>query len=163
MNGWGAWIRTREWRNQNPLPYHLATPHQARGTIQRGTAVINVAPSGLCCLAQDRREARSDDRSRVLLLNRFAGLGAHALAQAGIGQLAQRLSPFIRVFREEAVDAMTHNLPVGADRRGYHGFAGRHHLEKLVGALATFPASVVQGHHANVELRDAGNFSVLAP
>jgi hypothetical protein len=24
--GWGAWIRTREWRNQNPLPYHLATP-----------------------------------------------------------------------------------------------------------------------------------------
>src|ERR1044072_83552 len=26
--GWGAWIRTRGWRNQNPLPYHLATPHQ---------------------------------------------------------------------------------------------------------------------------------------
>ncbi len=26
--GWGAWIRTREWRNQNPLPYHLATPHR---------------------------------------------------------------------------------------------------------------------------------------
>ena len=25
---WGAWIRTREWRNQNPLPYHLATPHR---------------------------------------------------------------------------------------------------------------------------------------
>jgi hypothetical protein len=27
--GWGARIRTWEWRNQNPLPYHLATPHQA--------------------------------------------------------------------------------------------------------------------------------------
>jgi hypothetical protein len=27
-DGWGAWIRTREWRNQNPLPYHLATPHR---------------------------------------------------------------------------------------------------------------------------------------
>ena len=26
--GWGARIRTWEWRNQNPLPYHLATPHQ---------------------------------------------------------------------------------------------------------------------------------------
>jgi hypothetical protein len=25
--GWGARIRTWEWRNQNPLPYHLATPH----------------------------------------------------------------------------------------------------------------------------------------
>src|SRR4051794_10382799 len=26
--GWGARIRTWEWRNQNPLPYHLATPHR---------------------------------------------------------------------------------------------------------------------------------------
>src|SRR5688500_179335 len=26
-DGWGARIRTWEWRNQNPLPYHLATPH----------------------------------------------------------------------------------------------------------------------------------------
>ena len=26
--GWGAWIRTRGWRNQNPLPYHLATPQR---------------------------------------------------------------------------------------------------------------------------------------
>ena len=25
--GWGARTRTWEWRNQNPLPYHLATPH----------------------------------------------------------------------------------------------------------------------------------------
>jgi hypothetical protein len=24
--GWGAWIRTREWRYQKPLPYRLATP-----------------------------------------------------------------------------------------------------------------------------------------
>src|SRR5712664_2409210 len=27
--GWGARIRTWEWRNQNPLPYHLATPQNA--------------------------------------------------------------------------------------------------------------------------------------
>ena len=26
--GWGGRIRTCEWRNQNPLPYHLATPQQ---------------------------------------------------------------------------------------------------------------------------------------
>jgi hypothetical protein len=26
--GWGARIRTWEWRNQNPLPYRLATPHR---------------------------------------------------------------------------------------------------------------------------------------
>ena len=31
--GWGARIRTWEWRNQNPLPYHLATPQ--RGAICR--------------------------------------------------------------------------------------------------------------------------------
>ena len=29
LAGWGARTRTWEWRNQNPLPYHLATPHQA--------------------------------------------------------------------------------------------------------------------------------------
>lgn len=27
--GWGGRDRTSEWRNQNPLPYHLATPQQA--------------------------------------------------------------------------------------------------------------------------------------
>ena len=27
--GWGARIRTWEWRNQNPLPYRLATPQRA--------------------------------------------------------------------------------------------------------------------------------------
>src|SRR5262249_31244443 len=26
--GWGGRIRTSEWRDQNPLPYHLATPQQ---------------------------------------------------------------------------------------------------------------------------------------
>ena len=29
--GWGGRIRTSEWRNQNPLPYHLATPQCAAG------------------------------------------------------------------------------------------------------------------------------------
>ena len=28
LAGWGARIRTWEWWNQNPLPYHLATPHR---------------------------------------------------------------------------------------------------------------------------------------
>ena len=27
-NGWGGRIRTHEWRDQNPLPYHLATPQK---------------------------------------------------------------------------------------------------------------------------------------
>ncbi len=29
MLGWGGRDRTSEWRNQNPLPYRLATPQQA--------------------------------------------------------------------------------------------------------------------------------------
>jgi hypothetical protein len=29
--GWGGRIRTSEWRNQNPLPYHLATPQYRSG------------------------------------------------------------------------------------------------------------------------------------
>jgi hypothetical protein len=28
-SGWGARIRTWEWRYQKPLPYHLATPQQS--------------------------------------------------------------------------------------------------------------------------------------
>ena len=31
LAGWGARTRTWEWRNQNPLPYHLATPQCAEG------------------------------------------------------------------------------------------------------------------------------------
>ena len=27
IDGWGTWIRTREWRYQKPLPYRLAIPH----------------------------------------------------------------------------------------------------------------------------------------
>ncbi len=33
LSGWGAWIRTRGWRNQNPLPYRLATPQRSARTI----------------------------------------------------------------------------------------------------------------------------------
>ena len=28
VRGWGGRDRTSEWRNQNPLPYRLATPHR---------------------------------------------------------------------------------------------------------------------------------------
>ena len=27
LKNWGGRVRTSEWRDQNPLPYHLATPH----------------------------------------------------------------------------------------------------------------------------------------
>ena len=28
LYGWGSWIWTNEWRDQNPLPYRLAIPQQ---------------------------------------------------------------------------------------------------------------------------------------
>jgi hypothetical protein len=33
--GWGGRDRTSEWRNQNPLPYRLATPQQAEPERER--------------------------------------------------------------------------------------------------------------------------------
>ena len=39
LAGWGGRIRTSEWRNQNPLPYHLATPHHRRATAADGPAI----------------------------------------------------------------------------------------------------------------------------
>jgi hypothetical protein len=36
MRGWGARIRTWGWRNQNPLPYHLATPQRAARLVGLG-------------------------------------------------------------------------------------------------------------------------------
>jgi hypothetical protein len=44
--GWGARTRTWEWRNQNPLPYHLATPQRPSRDraqdIAAAVAAINV-------------------------------------------------------------------------------------------------------------------------
>ena len=34
--GWGARIRTWEWRYQKPLPYRLATPHPRRVLALKG-------------------------------------------------------------------------------------------------------------------------------
>src|SRR5262245_43681746 len=61
--GWGGRTRTCEWRNQNPLPYHLAAPHQAAfvaaarvwqdfGRARAGKGIISsligVGPRGSC-------------------------------------------------------------------------------------------------------------------
>src|SRR5271157_1821823 len=42
VDGWGARIRTWEWRNQNPLPYHLATPHQDRSDAAPGGCLLHL-------------------------------------------------------------------------------------------------------------------------
>src|SRR4051794_622196 len=66
--GWGAWIRTRGWRNQNPLPYHLATPHHASGGATRPdhTHDGGANQSGADRRIEDRGKARADDHRCVL-------------------------------------------------------------------------------------------------
>src|SRR3954469_8855574 len=44
LPGWGGRIRTSAWGNQNPLPYHLATP-QLTGRKSGGTIAARI-PSG---------------------------------------------------------------------------------------------------------------------
>ena len=62
--GWGGRIRTSVWRNQNPLPYHLATPqprpvrwHQRR--TGNPTPAAPQGPSG-------RRQKEEAMRSRAI-------------------------------------------------------------------------------------------------
>ena len=50
--GWGARIRTWEWRYQKPLPYHLATPHS--GKAKRFACVEAAVHTGLRRFAQER-------------------------------------------------------------------------------------------------------------
>jgi hypothetical protein len=42
--GWGGRDRTSEWRNQNPLPYHLATPQLADRETSDGASHLIPAP-----------------------------------------------------------------------------------------------------------------------
>src|SRR3954462_5575151 len=87
-------------------------PNQARGPYRRPPQRSTLRVLELCRLAKDFGKARVDDRRRVLFFNRLARLGAHALAQGGIGQLAQRFDPLLCRFGEEAIDAVTYDVPV---------------------------------------------------
>ena len=76
-NGWGGRVRTSEWRNQNPLPYHLATP-QCR-PVDRASLVLAIRSVHIIKPASRRRKHRGQNR-------RSAGSGQHG---AGDGRLSQ--------------------------------------------------------------------------
>ncbi|MEA2951832.1 MAG: hypothetical protein QOJ96_1352 [Alphaproteobacteria bacterium] len=44
LAGWGGRIRTSGWRNQNPLPYHLATPQRAGCSPPAGRTIAVPPP-----------------------------------------------------------------------------------------------------------------------
>lgn len=45
--GWGGRIRTSECRDQNPVPYHLATPQEEKSMNFRGASFIYSSASEL--------------------------------------------------------------------------------------------------------------------
>src|SRR5262249_49595347 len=85
--GWGARTRTWEWRNQNPLPYHLATP-QFRNrplggwTIAAPQGTINVADQcGASCPGQGATAASRSRRRRGFAPSRHRAATAGRPAQ----------------------------------------------------------------------------------
>jgi hypothetical protein len=65
LGGWGARIRTWEWRNQNPLPYHLATPHRG---------ICRAAGGGCLPAARDHSGAVTvDQRNQLPIAVDFCG------------------------------------------------------------------------------------------
>src|SRR5579872_544149 len=59
--GWGGRIRTSEWRNQNPLPYHLATPQNAVGWAW----AAGIGPRRRPCGGAHHNDAPPDDQRRA--------------------------------------------------------------------------------------------------
>src|SRR5882757_8946586 len=59
LAGWGGRDRTSEWRNQNPLPYHLATPQRADRGQRRSIECNRPFQQG-----GDRNQAKAAGRCR---------------------------------------------------------------------------------------------------
>src|SRR6185503_3296162 len=62
LAGWGARIRTWEWRNQNPLPYHLATPQLGRW--RRNIVAWAVESKGRLAEARPERAEKAEKGHR---------------------------------------------------------------------------------------------------
>ena len=64
LAGWGGRDRTSEWRNQNPLPYHLATPQRSQGTI------APLVPAGIAAIARTIAAPNAPGNARRALIRR---------------------------------------------------------------------------------------------
>src|SRR3954468_15089068 len=86
MGGWGGRDRTSEWRNQNPLPYRLATPQQATN----GTAEELVTADSLQSqpVYRERRGISTAWRAKYHRLRRLAA--AHSVVGPMTGPFRQR-------------------------------------------------------------------------
>ena len=62
--GWGARIRTWEWRNQNPLPYHLATPHETGAQAHLSQAGRTIIEPPADCNGYRGRQNRGGSKIR---------------------------------------------------------------------------------------------------
>ncbi len=93
-SGWGGRVRTSEWRNQNPLPYHLATPQQGlealggrpretRRNIPASPLWRNRAPAGWNPRKRAATGPRSRLRPQVLAAITPPRIAARSVAQSG--------------------------------------------------------------------------------
>ena len=70
LYGWGGRIRTSEWRDQNPLPYHLATPQRPNSSssgrfVQQGDCPARARRTRATCPAPAPRRAPRPPRARI--------------------------------------------------------------------------------------------------
>ena len=75
----------------------------------------------------------------------------------------QGLEPFIQGSGEVAVFSGFDDGLVDSDRAGDDGEATGHVLDELVAAFAAFEGFIGQGHEADIELLDVGDFGGFAP
>src|SRR5271165_318568 len=90
--GWGGRIRTSVWRNQNPLPYHLATP-QSAGNLSGNAVPGNQRARGAPPLWPRRGErcGGADRRGAVGKKRKTAGPAAAHARQQRPRQFCQRV------------------------------------------------------------------------
>ena len=68
--GWGGRIRTCVWRDQNPLPYHLATPQQDREPVAIAAIAWHVAANDPVLAPRSRPSGAAPARRAAALLAR---------------------------------------------------------------------------------------------
>jgi hypothetical protein len=104
LRGWGGRIRTSVWRNQNPLPYRLATPQlPAKDPRVRGAADHNWrAPCPQPC----RHAARQSLRSATSSIRCVMPLVRTRLARGRVGRMFScKFRKFVRVQMPSAVSS----------------------------------------------------------
>jgi hypothetical protein len=101
LRGWGGRIRTSVWRNQNPLPYRLATPQYCATGISGPTARRTIVAARL-----RRNPADQSLRSATSSMRCVMPFVRMRLARGRVGRMFScRFLRFVRVQMPSAVSS----------------------------------------------------------